>query len=557
MSGPGPFSLEQAATQTLTYTYLVTTNRTATSLHAELRYADGNLATAWWLQGQAGSSPWSSNGGAIDVAEYATLTQGTSFPVTFIVTAPVQVTQQHSVFLYIRSTASTERGELETGVVDQSAAASFSAVAPITTETESAAGATLTAEADQMGAMSVAEGGTFTCERTAPTGTDAIDVDEFARFSCTYAVGPVRLRANTVSTYWEYRIDGGPWTSVVGQDSLTAASGDGGKNVTHVIDLRFTGDLLQLPPGSQGEVQVEMTNPAGKPFTPTPVSATLVATRATNDVPTADGLELTCIPNATSSAVGGDPIEVACTFGGKDTLGDRLATLTQLLVTSPEGWTVSSEGTASGATLLLTPNESIGAGSAYTFSFFLTPVSCDTDAGTVAISSTIAYDGSGAIDGPAASLTANVAGHLSTTLTASGSPLDFGTSSWNGTEYSAVRGSLTLTIAETDAGACSSTLGNWSIQISTDGLYREDTHEQISANAITYLGAQSTLDVPDGLTAASADIPLAPGVKTTIASGNGLIGGATWNPVFQLNPPNTAPAGAYSGTIRIEVINAP
>ena len=77
-------------------------------------------------------------------------------------------------------------------------------------------------------------------------------------------------------------------------------------------------------------------------------------------------------------------------------------------------------------------------------------------------------------------------------------------------------------------------------------------------SAITYLGTQSNLDVPDGLIPVGADIPLAPGVTTTIASGDGSIGGgATWNPMFQLDPPNTAPAGAYGGTIRIEVVNAP
>jgi hypothetical protein len=409
-----------------------------------------------------------------------------------------------------------------------------------------------------MAALSLIEGGTLSCDQTAPTGTDAIDVDEFASFSCIHAPGPVRLRVNALSAHWEYRVNQGPWSAVVGPDSLTAASGDGGKSVTYLIDLRFTGDLLHVPPGTQGELEVEVTNPAGKSLTPVPVRATLAATRITIVAPTADDLELTCIPDAITSDIGGAPIDVACTFAGKATLGDRVTTLTQLLVTSPEGWTVSGDGTAGGSTLTLTPNESIGAGSVYTFSFFLAPIPCNTEPGTVAVASTFTHDVSPPIAGPATSLTANVSGPLAMTLDASGRSLDFGTSNWNGTDYSAVRAPLALTISGSAGGVCPSTVGNWSIQVSTDGLYEDDTNVQIPSDAITYLGTQSGLDVPDGLIPVGADIPLAPGMTTTIASGDGsIVGGVTWNPVFQLNPPNTAPAGTYSGTIRIEVVNAP
>jgi hypothetical protein len=547
ISGPGPFPLEQAATQTLSYTYLVTTLRTATSLHAELRHADGSLATAWWLQGQAGDSSWSSNGGVIDVAEYATRTPGASFTVTFIVTAPAEVTEPESVSLYVRGTASSESGDQETGVGGQAAVALFSGVAPISTETAF----------DQTGAKSPDAGGTFNCEQTAPNGTAAIDVGEFARFSCTYASGPVRLRVNTLSSYWEYRIDGGPWTSAVGQDSVSAWSSGGGKQVTYEIDLRFTGDLLQLPPGAQGQVEVEIINPADTSFSPVPVLATLATTRFALVTPPVDGLQLTCTPDALTAEVGGVPIAVVCAVGGRETLGESVATLNQVLITAPSGWTVGGDGATSGSTLTLTPNASIGAGGTHTFSFSLTPVSCETDAGTVAISSTVTFVGSGPIPGSAASLSAEISGEVTRTITASGTPLDFGSSTWNGTDYSTVTGSLALTFSGTNGGQCSSAAGNWSIQISTDGLSGEDTHEQIPASAITYLGTQSSVNVPNGLTAAGTDIPLAPGVSTTIASGDASFGGGVWNPMFQLDPPSTAPPGAYSGTIRIEVINAP
>jgi hypothetical protein len=562
-SGVGPFTLQQSGAETLAFTYTVTTERTATDIHAELRYADGSLASAWWLQGQAGNSSWGSNGGAIDLTDSGARTQGSSFPVTLIVTAPAQITDQHSVLLYVRSTASTERGEVEVGVGDQLATATFSGVKPVAPDEKPAANPTPMELAGPEGdsalsVMSVVEGGTLSCVQNAPTGTDAIDVDEFASFQCTHGPGPVRLRVNALSLHWEYRIDSGPWTSMIGQGSLTAASGDGGKNVTYLVDLRFIGDVSQVPPGSEGQVEVEITSPAGQSLSPGPVTATLAATRIVNLVPTADDFGLTCIPDAITADVGDEPIEVVCTFSGKTSLSDRVITLTQLLVTSPEGWTMSGEGTVSGSTLTLTPDQSLGTGSAYNFSFFLTPTACDTVPGTVTISSAFTYEGSGPFNGPGFSLLANTSGILEMTLSAGGRSLDFGTSYWNGTEYSAARGALAMTIYGSSGGACPSTAGNWSIQVSTDGLYKEDTYEQIPADAITYLGTQSNLDVPNGLVPVNADIPLTPGATTTIANGDELIGaGATWSPTFQLNPPNTAPTGLYVGSITIEIVNAP
>ncbi len=225
-------SLGPGEAHSLGFTYVATTPRTATTIHVELRNADGSVATAWWLQGQAGGSAWVSNGGVIDLGEDLALTQGSSFPVTLIVTAPAEVTHQEGVSLYLRSIASTEAGDVETGVAEASAIAMFQSVPAV--------------EASGVSPSSVTADGTLDCIQTSPIGTDIIDVGEFASFTCAYAPGPLRLRVNSLTDYWEYRVDNGQWTSVVGQDSLTPASGDGGKTVTYVIDLRFTGDLTCL-----------------------------------------------------------------------------------------------------------------------------------------------------------------------------------------------------------------------------------------------------------------------------------------------------------------------
>ena len=98
----------------------------------------------------------------------------------------------------------------------------------------------------------------------------------------------------------------------------------------------------------------------------------------------------TCGPDPIVASVGGDAIEVTCTVTGEDTLGDRAVTLTQLAIAAPAGWTVTGDGTVSGTTLTITPSASRSAPvTVYTFSFFLTPDTCETAPGTVAVSSAV------------------------------------------------------------------------------------------------------------------------------------------------------------------------
>ncbi len=303
---------------------------------------------------------------------------------------------------------------------------------------------------------------------------------------------------------------------------------------------------------------MEITNTAGRSLTPQPMLAKLMATRFTNVSPTADDFELTCIPDTITAHVGDDPVDVVCTFSGKDSLGDKTVTLTHLLMTSPEGWGMSGAGTVDGSTLTLTPKESIGAGGAYTFGFFASPAVCGAGSGLISLSSFFTFEESDPMGGPGAMLTADVGSGLVIAPGIDAAALDFGTSVKVESGYTPVTGTLAVTLLPPGDMTCAALSPEWSIQISTNGLYQDRTSARIPAESFTYLGTQSVLDAPGGLIPLGGDIPLASGAATTIASGNETIGeGGAWNAMFQLSPPSDVPPGAYGGTIEIMIVAAP
>jgi hypothetical protein len=536
-------SLAPGGTHIFAFTYLVTTPRTGTSLHVELRHADGMPATGWLIDAQAGNSAGSS-GGAIDLADTTAVMPASTFGITLAITAPGQTEAQNIVSLHIRSTVTTERGDLETGLGDAPALTTL----------------TLTPVQDDPVDVqaSAAEAGMLDCVRVSPIDTDAIDFGQYARFSCSYTSGPVRLRVNSLTEHWQYRVNDGPWNSLTGQASLTPASGKGGKMVTYLIDLRFTGDLFQVPPGSQGQVEIEITNPAGQSFSPEPVGATLTATRIVHVVPTADDFELMCIPTLIIAAVGESPVEVTCTFRGKDSLEGRQVTLNHVVAESPEGWILSAEGMTSGGSLTFLANEPISAGTAYEITFFASPGACEAQSGSIVLRSLFTFEDSDPLDGPGATLNAVVGGGLIFLPGVDAEALYFGTSFRVDSGYTPVTGTLAITILPPGDMTCATLSPNWSIEVSTDGLYQDSTEAQIPAESFTFLGTQSGFDVPGGLVPFSDDLLLVSGAATTIATGDDLIGeGGTWNAEFRLSPPDDVPPGTYGGTIEIMIVNAP
>lgn len=131
-SDTAPVTIQPDQSRQYAFTYAVTTPRTGTTVHAELRMVDGGPATGWLLQVLAGGGALAGDGPATDATESSTLTPGGTFPLTVIAHAPATATAPQTVSLYIRSTATTERGEAENAVVGNAPVAALTVAPPPT-----------------------------------------------------------------------------------------------------------------------------------------------------------------------------------------------------------------------------------------------------------------------------------------------------------------------------------------------------------------------------------------------------------------------------------------
>jgi hypothetical protein len=111
----GAVTLQPGEARELAFAYTVTTERTATSIHAELRDVNGNGAGGWTLQSQAGQGSWAGAGTVADLDETGTLAPGGTFTLTVRIVAPAGITEAQTVNLFVGTTVSTASG-VETGL---------------------------------------------------------------------------------------------------------------------------------------------------------------------------------------------------------------------------------------------------------------------------------------------------------------------------------------------------------------------------------------------------------------------------------------------------------
>lgn len=137
------------------------------------------------------------------------------------------------------------------------------------------------------------------------------------------------------------------------------------------------------------------------------------------------------------------------------------------------------------------------------------------------------------------------------TVSVSENSLDFGTSLWNGTAYTATAGTLTLTIDATGA-ACTGLDGDWNIQVSGLPMTRVGGTHIISPASMTYAGLSGGGAPPTGVIPVGGTVTLdgARTIATTTASDTA---GGSWSVAFLLSPPADTPPGSYTGTIVIDV----
>lgn len=109
-------TLQPDATRALGYTYSVTTPRTGTNIHAEIRDDTGAAASGWRVRLTSldgAGDDWSAAGNVAEAIETATTTPDATFALTIAVRAPASVPQAQTVSLFIHMSATTPDGAVE------------------------------------------------------------------------------------------------------------------------------------------------------------------------------------------------------------------------------------------------------------------------------------------------------------------------------------------------------------------------------------------------------------------------------------------------------------
>lgn len=575
-----PVTLDPGQQATFAFTYHVTTPRTGTAIRAELRHTDGTIASGWGLSAQAGGSAWADGSGAVDVTEQGTLGPDSAFPLSITVTAPADVTAEQTVSLGISSTASTERGETETGVVETTSLASLTVVPPPIPNTDSlmATSSTEPVTLDPGGTQQY----TFSYNVTTPrTGTSII--------------ADLRLPDGSPATGWTIAAQAGGGEAATGEASVTV-----GESATLTPDTAFA-LTITITVTAPVEVAAEQTVSLFVSSTATtagddveigiagdaPVSSVTVAPPPPSMDQRADGAQGTVVLAAVAGQYdiavqdqAGNPLTGACYTVAFQTSLDLglvgtvlnllgLTTVVENLVNGLEnrtpidscgGGSETPTGVVSG---LVTSLSNLTLGLGLTLDGLLQAITI-----TPQITPTVhpsGYDSPPAIGGVTSFTlyTFHYSGVESTITytalppcgpTASAGSIDFGTSHWDGIAYPPVTGDLAITVTATGE-SCAGLPAGWSVRVQPSALTGDGG--TIPATDMDFIGFVGD-PIPQYLTAiprSSFDSSQFVSIATTEESSTFPADGVTWQAQFSLDPPDDLPPGGYTGDILIDTNN--
>jgi hypothetical protein len=554
-SATDPVALDPGQQQSYAFTHYVTTHRTGTAVHAELRYADGSIAYGWGLSAQAGGGEWAGGDAVGDVTEWGTLVPDTAFTLSLVVTAPAAVDVEQTVSLYVSSTA---RGETETGVVETGPLATLTVVPPPIPNTD-------------------------TLAATSPTEPVTLEPGGSQQYAFSYSVTTPRTGTSIVA---DLRLpDGSPatgWTITAQAGGGEAASGDARVETGEWATLAPGAFALTITVTAPADVTTEQTVSLWIASTATNTRSevetgvdnvsslvTITVVRPPAEPAAGPDTALTTDMQAPAMAVEDQAASGCILIGSSEVSSDEYAAWNCMAGAAPfkiaasnasPGWQWAYVYGGDPATLpaagSLTWNPASlndASGSFTSVLVFLRPDPATANPSTGgSVTVTLSWKENGKDTTSSAPLNATLAQtELPVcTPTVSANSVDFGTSTWDGTAYPSTSANLDLTISATGE-SCSGAPANWSIQIGTGGMTGSNVGA-IPPDAITYTGGS---EPPTGLTEASGPVTL-DSKLTPIAIGSAEFSGShIWNAGLELTPPDDAPPGDYSGTITISVVN--
>jgi hypothetical protein len=237
-SGEGP--LQPGESRTIALEHSVTTPRRSTIITASLFDARGSVASTWVVQADSGAS----GNGTVTFSEGTTTGPNNSFAVTLTITAPANVLADESVTLHLSSVVERIDGSTEPGVIDTTALAALTVIAPLPTIQP-----TTVPVSDQFvpystEPLTVGSDGTFQATLAYSVTTD--------RISTTFNAAVIDQSTGLTVAGWHVALNGQPW-KLTNTGSVTAGS---------LIQLTVTGtvDPANLPLDPAPQLTLQLTS---------------------------------------------------------------------------------------------------------------------------------------------------------------------------------------------------------------------------------------------------------------------------------------------------------
>lgn len=378
----------------------------------------------------------------------------------------------------------------------------------------------------------------YACALVAGSPT-VLGLGEYSTYKCT-GPNPLKAGGESIPEGWRWGYSFGADNGPLANGWLYAAF-DGQSPSTGNIDTAY----IYFGPYDERALPGATATMTAKVFHPNGKDAERFSLSATRRLGAGD-LQITCIPGAVSVPTSTPSGIVKCSISGKSGVVTTLASLKQVTIAAPTGWTFV--GANSGTSITLSLNNPLP----YNFEFQVSPSCQGVSTQGVSISSSVSFNGGASFAGPSASVGAT---HQATATTVSASisnapdetmmnwPKSYSFAEQTGTGFL----KYTVTAAQNCAG------WNVTLQATDFGGPGAPQGQTIPATNFAITGATTPAGGPT--------VPNTSGTLNTpvkvLSAQSGIIGTYSQTVNLKITIPGGTRVGTYTSTVTVTASSSP